>query len=409
MQCLLPYLLSGPHTLRILWDNAANYTELRLKAVQVSTRLGVDSNGSGIKDWVGQVLQQESGLDITNGTIGSYTSPVCLEGRDPYPAFMSAYIQGADSKTPSLNPSPESNQRWYLNIPLSAYANAQTLLHVSYQNGGRTEVRTLQWLPLNLLSASNLTIRQGDSLLFDAKPANAPDGNLTIAIGTNQWTGQTVQPIAYRFTTPGAFTVTGIYSPTNGSPQNGSITVNVVGHSFSNNPDCWVGWEREWDIPTPPSQVELDADTRLFFEAGPAIFTNLEQTTLIADQNQPRYILSRLGTNGPVMGWAQANGFQLWSALSTGLKVLQVYPDGSQLVETREILSPVLPDLTVRLDIIVGGITFDDGTTTRTLTPASFDALGQCLVHFISPASASTSTCYSISVFQGSTLVQYTR
>lgn len=409
LQCLLPYLLSGPHNLRILWDNPASYTELRLKSVQLFTRLGADSNGNGIKDWVEQVLQQQSGLDITNDTIGSYTSPVCLEGRDPYPTFMSTYIEGADNKTPSLNPLPGPNQRWYLNIPLSAYANAQTLFHVSYQNGGRSEVRNLVWLPLNLLSAGNMTIRQGDSLLFNAVPANVTNGFLRITIGTNQLKGQVIQPIAYKFKTPGTFTVTGTYLPVRGTSQSGSIVVNVVGQTFSNNPDCWVGWEREWNIPLLPSPVVLNADARLFFEVGPAVSSNTVQTTLITDQNAPRYIVSRLGTNGPVLDAAKANGFQLWSAGNTGARVLQVYSDGSQLVETREILSPVLPDLTVRLDVIVGGVTFDDGTTTKTLTPADFDALGQCVVHFIRPASASTSTCYSISVFQGSTLIKYTR
>ncbi len=409
LQCLLPYLLAGPHTLRVFWDNPTSYTELRLKSVQLLAGLGPDSNGNGIKDWVEQALQQQSGLDITNNTIGSYTSPVCLEGRDPYPAFISTSIEGADNNTPSLNPSPEPNRRWFVNVPLSAYVNAQTLFHVSYQNGGRSEVRNLQWLPINLLTAGNITIRQGDSLLFNAKPTNAPDGNLAIAIGTNQWTGLTMQPIARQFTAPGAFTVTGTYSLTNGSPQSGSITVNVVGQVFTNNPDCWVGWERTWDLASIPPQAVLSADTRLFFEPLARLANHGERFGLVSDQNVPRYILARLGTNGPVLDEAAATGFQLWSASRTGARVIQVYPDGSQLVETREILSPVLPDLTVRLDVIVGGVTFDDGTTSKTLAPADFDALGQCVVHLIRPASATTSTCYSISVFQGSTLIAYTR
>jgi len=66
-------------------------------------------------------------------------------------------------------------------------------------------------------------------------------------------------------------------------------------------------------------------------------------------------------------------------------------------------------DLTVRLDVLVGGVIFDDGTTSRTLTPADFDALGQSVVRFIRPASARTSTCYSITVLQGANQIFYTR
>jgi hypothetical protein len=153
----------------------------------------------------------------------------------------------------------------------------------------------------------------------------------------------------------------------------------------------------------------LDADARLFFSEGPAIGGNQEATTLITDQNRPRYIVSRLGTNGPVLDSAQVRGFQLWSGNNTYAKILQTYPDGSQLIESLLILSPVLPDLTVRLDVIVGGVTFDDGTTSRILTAADFDSMGQYLVHFIRPAGSTTSVCHSISVFQGSTLIYYTR
>jgi len=409
LQCLTPYLTAGPHTLRILWENPASYTELRLKSLVVQTRLGADSNGNGIKDWVDQMLQAESGLDNTNALISSYTSPVCLEGRDPYLPLMGVSVQGADNKTASLSPLPSPDQRWYVNVPLSAYANAQTLLNVTYQNGGLSDVRNLEWLPLNLLTAGNVTIRQGDSLLFNAMPANAPAGMLSITVGTNQLAGRTTQPIACKFARPGTFAVTGTYSPTNGTPQSGTINVKVVGQSFSNNPDCWVGREREWDMATPPSRAVLDADARLFFSEGPAIGGNQEATTLITDQNRPRYIVSRLGTNGPVLDSAQVRGFQLWSGNNTYAKILQTYPDGSQLIESLLILSPVLPDLTVRLDVIVGGVTFDDGTTSRILTAADFDSMGQYLVHFIRPAGSTTSVCHSISVFQGSTLIYYTR
>jgi hypothetical protein len=408
LQCVLPFLTTGSHTLRIFCDNPRSYVNLRLKQVKVQTRLGPDSDGNGIKDWVDQLLQQESGLDLTNGTIASYTSPVCLEGEDPYLKMMSVYVEGADNKIVNINPSPAPNQRWFANVPLSAYVNAQTVFHVSHQNGGLSETRYLQWLPVNLLTPASFTIRQGDSLLFNAKPTNALTGNLQITIGTNQWNGRTTQPIACQFKTSGTFTVRGTYSRNNAT-QSGSITVTVVGQSLSNNPDAWVGHERAWNVPAVPSQAIFESDSRLFFESLASLANDGRQFGLMPDQNEPRYVLSRLGTNGPVLDSAKVNGFQLWSGGSTYMKILQVYPDGSQLLEMQLILSPVPADLTVRLDVIVGGVTFDDGTTTRTLDSTSFDGLGRSVVRFIRPVSARTSACHSISIFQGLTLIGYTR
>jgi hypothetical protein len=54
------------------------------------------------------------------------------------------------------------------------------------------------------------------------------------------------------------------------------------------------------------------------------------------------------------------------------------------------------------MDVIVSGVIFDDGTTTKVLTPADFDALGQAVVRFIRPASAKTSVCHSVTIWQGS-------
>ena len=135
VECWTPYLLAGPHTLRVLLDGAASSTALQINAVRVQTALGQDSDGNGIKDWVDQFVRAKSGLDLTNEVISSYVSPVCLEGRDPFPSLMAMYIGGADDKTPSLRPHPAPNERWYVNVPLSAYVDAQTIFHVSAKMG----------------------------------------------------------------------------------------------------------------------------------------------------------------------------------------------------------------------------------------------------------------------------------
>jgi hypothetical protein len=87
------------------------------------------------------------------------------------------------------------------------------------------------------------------------------------------------------------------------------------------------------------------------------------------------------------------------------LNVIETYGDGSHLVETLVILSPVVPDITVHVDVIVAGVTFDDGTIHKELTPEDFDELGQHKLRFLMPADVQTATCHVLNVWQGSEFV----
>ena len=55
--------------------------------------------------------------------------------------------------------------------------------------------------------------------------------------------------------------------------------------------------------------------------------------------------------------------------------------------------------------VIVGGVVFLDGTISKKYTAADFDAQGRCFVRFVRPASAKSSICHSILVWQGDKLV----
>ena len=112
VECWTPYILAGTHRLRIHWDNARSYTALALKAVRVQAGMGADEDGKGIKDWVDQLVRSQCGLDLTNSVISSYTSPVCLEGRDPYPWLSQMLLDSADNQTYSLKARGTTDGRW---------------------------------------------------------------------------------------------------------------------------------------------------------------------------------------------------------------------------------------------------------------------------------------------------------
>ena len=106
-------------------------------------------------------------------------------------------------------------------------------------------------------------------MVFVAQPAGWTNiGQVSFTVGTNQFAPRSAsQWMRYRFSDAGMVTAIGTYTSSGGISQSGSISVNVVEHSFSNEPDCWVGKERDWDVPSVATQVVLDgADARLFCE-----------------------------------------------------------------------------------------------------------------------------------------------
>jgi hypothetical protein len=98
-------------------------------------------------------------------------------------------------------------------------------------------------------------------------------------------------------------------------------------------------------------------------------------------------------------------GFRLFSSADTYLQLVREQADGSQLIEAAFVLSPVLPDVTVGLKIMVSGVTFEDGTVAKTLAPADFDDLGTCRVRFVRAAGLKTSVCHITKAYQDGVLI----
>lgn len=402
INALTPYLKAGPHNLRIFWNNHNIWAQLRLKSIHVQSAVGADSDGDGVVDWVRGLIESQSGLDSTNSNLVSYISPACVEGRAPFLSLLNMDVSGNGKSASYLIPSPEPDNRWYVNVPLPISGSA--LLHVTYQNGVKSEMRQVQWLPVNILDGGKYTIRDGDSLLLVARPdENVADtqGTVQITVGTNQFNLAASSSKPYAFTGSGTFRVTGTYTSPNGIPQTGSITVEVVQQKFTDNPDCHVGEERIWNVSVPP---EATLQTVQGLHIG-QLLKGESQTTLTLDQSEPRYIISRIGTNGPVLCSWKVDGFDFWEGLDTYLRVIKTYSDGTQLMEMMVVADPVLPDITAQINILVGGVVFDDGTTTKNLDRADFDSLGRCYVRFLHAPTSESAVCHSVLLLQGNSTV----
>jgi hypothetical protein len=422
---LTPWIRAGAHTMRVFWDNAHHDLFLKIDAVRLQELRAVDANGNGMKDWVENRVRMQSGIEMGGPVIYSATSPVCLEGRGRFLSLMQIrtgylHLPGngnrwyADQPRPWLTETPEFAEpqpsprpgagfRWHTDLPLQA--DRVTAVEVSFQNDAWRETNRIVWKPTNLLQANNLLVRRGDALLLAVEPEGNHGGGQVAQIeivGVTNYTPKIKDPVVHCFAQAGTFTVNAAFVPGgNKAPQTNTLQITVVAASFPAAPAAWVGKSRLWDCPDIPGVAVVQADPRLTLVNKGPLATGGRKFQITADAAEPRQVVARLGTNGPVLATVAVEGFRIARTSQTFVRQLQRYPDGSQLIETGLVLDPVLPFLTLRLDIFVGGVVFDDGTVTRTLTSQDFDALGQTTVRFVRPASARTSICHYLYIFDG--------
>ncbi len=394
VQYFTPWLPAGTNTFRIFWDNAASFTSLRLKAVRLQTLGGLDGNSNGKKDWVDARFAVMCGSDPVIAT-NSYVSPMFIEGKDHYLGMM-LITSGNTNATPQHGP----GNRWFANAPLSTNGSVQIV--VSYQNGGLLTTSVVTWVARNILNGGSMTVRTGDSLLMTAVPAGATNGTMNITVGSvASYAATYAFSILHTFSLSGVYTVQGMYD--NGSQQTSNLTVTVLDHTFSTDPACWVGKTRDWDNYSVSSNVVFESDPRLlkFTQTG-SLTNNGRRTSLLIDANEPRVVVSRLTTNGAILASTRAGGFAFAGVSQTYDNVIEVFGDGSRLIETLLVVSPVVSDVTITVQIITAGVTFDDGTVYKELVTGDFDSLGQHRLRFNMPSGVQTANCHIITVSQGS-------
>ena len=227
-----------------------------------------------------------------------------------------------------------------------------------------------------------------------------------MVVGVTNYTTDAATPVAHCFDQAGTFTVVGAFSA--GSTRaSRTITVRVVDASLD-SPAAWVGKRRSWTCTNLPPEVTLDWDPRLKVRELPApaaLGANARQYSLLTDAAQPRCVVARLGRDGPILAATAVQGFRLFNGADTYLQLVREQTDGSQLVETAFVLSPVLPSVAVGLKIMVSGVTFEDGTVAKTLVPTDFDELGTCRVRFVRAPGLKTSVCHITKAYQDGVLI----
>lgn len=388
----LPRLAEGDHLVRIEWSNLHPNTFLKVLEVRL-----VSLDGEDVPDWQGVLLEDMFDLGIPPEE--SLVSPVCVEGRSWFPEGISlnaSYIPpGETSQVVGVRRG--AGDGWFADIFLSP-TNA-TVLEVTEENRNTTYTNVVVWTELNILTHGTNTVllRKGDALLLTAKTNDAVTGTMGIGIeGVTNYAGSIEHPIPHGFEEAGLFTVTGTY--TNDVVTNGQITVQVVSASFNGTPACLIGVKREWDCPLIPDEAVIKGDPRLHVEEIP--WEGGGRRFLIGTwTEEARYIVARLGTeDGPILAHTHVAGIR--SAQPPYWRVIQSFSDGSRLVEARLYLGNIPDDLTVEFNIFVGGVTFDDGTISRTITADDFNEFGEYVYYMLQSRDTKSATCHTTKIYQ---------
>lgn len=102
-------------------------------------------------------------------------------------------------------------------------------------------------------------------------------------------------------------------------------------------------------------------------------------------QNQP--LLVRYGADGPILGGGEVKSVCIRSNDKAG----NIYESIGDPISTARLYVVVSGDLAgaeIRCNIVIGGVTFDDGSTTKSLWAADFDELGVGSLLFLKPNTA---------------------
>jgi hypothetical protein len=408
IRVLTPWITAGTHTVKLHYDNVVSYRRLQVNELRVVEIDGTDADSNGIADWIENRLANSNGVEEADqGPIGSYVNPYQIQGHTLYQQTLTVQADaGAGAEAVELDRTP--GRGWFGDVELDPAQS--TLIDVTAENGGFSEQLEVNWAVLNLLQLSGsepVNLRTGSKLRLTAIPAETDpvDDNL-ITLTVDDGTTPTNYPVddaathsaTVEFTATGSYTLTGTYAVAGGDPVIASITVEVFDGGFAGDPIVGMNKPLDWDNPLMPAALPIEIDQGLALTEIGTLPGGGFQFSLLSGNPNESYLAVRLDEEGEILDQATVTTISVASNEQTSLDILQTYADGSQLIGTPIILSEIPDGLEVHLQIFVGGVTFEDGTTYKILTPEDFDEFGRYYAKFIKTPDA-PAHCHRIHMY----------
>lgn len=392
---LSPWLAAGTHTLRVFIDNSHHFRRVTIDQLAVLAARGPDADANGTPDWVDLRLAKLNSFEAPTDSI---TSPLCVEGKARWSELTS--IAG--------NPVQAApDDRWFANVPLDP--EEPTRMTASLENGGLAVTRQTTWIPVNLLDTSELTIRQGDSLkltAFKSWAATAAE-KVILTVAGNTSTFSAKEPQVHTFNTAGSIPVDVVHT-LHGAQTSATVMVRVVAAPAIESPVCVVGYHREVEIPALPTGVALQFDHRLEIRDTINTSSGGQLHTLRLNSLDDRPAVFRVGTaTGPVLGVLPFRAMRIRDASETTMSFVEELGANAYHVMMPVIVDGLYPDVVLKYEIFIAGVTFDDGTLVKPLlVPGDFTPEGEHTLHFYK-SGTSGSSCHRLAVWQGTQRIAY--
>ena len=386
---LTPWLNAGEdNQCEIFVDNSFNSRRISVDQLQIFAAGGPDANTDGIPDWVETRLRDNNGFDSL--LIHSRTSPATVEGRARYFDFLN---------TNGVAATRAPNGRFFTDLTLNP--NAPASLQFAFENGGLSQTAKVHWEPTNLrqLDVKGLTVRQGDSLLLTAflNVSRADQESYTISVNGETVTNSGDHPTPVAFPTPGTQTIQLTHSDGLASVTTRSFTVTVLPRVAMESPLCVTDFARAWTHSPLPEGTEIGWDGAVAATREVAANTY----TLLTTTPEDRPLLIRHTSSGAILGSATVKSVRVRTNGMTG-NILERYGDPASTFLMPVVVSGDLDGAEVRCRVLIGGVTFVDGTLTNSLWASDFDVFGTGGLRFLVANTASTN-CRQFSVWKNGT------
>ena len=379
---LSPWLKAGEtYNFELFVDNSYNWRRVSIDRLEILAAGGIDSNNNGTPDWVDIRVHTTNGFDHTS--ILSKTSPATVEGN-------AKYYELVDTNGTPITQAP--NGRFFTELPLSP--GVASTLDFSFENGAVTQSANGQWLPTNLLLENSITIREGDSLLLTAylDAENASMESYTITANGQTITGSADQPSQVLFNTSGVSDIQLVHTGSDGTVTQRTISVTVLALVSVESPLCITGYPRTWTHPTLPAGVSLHFDQQITSRQEASTSTYTLGTSIPVNSA----LLIRQGAAGPILGAGVVKSASIRSTDMTGPLVISS-DTIHQIIEMPVISYGDIGNAEIRCHIIIGGVTYLDGTTSQSIFKQDFDIFDKCILKFKKPKSAH-SNCHRFEV-----------
>lgn len=393
----LPDIPAGEHEFRLTWHNRERNSFLCVKGLRFVRFAGPDENVNGIADWRDHRNETASGFE---GVLReSLVSPLCVEGNDVWRDILEIGAEYSSYASNAIFAAVKTvGDGFYCDIPLAETGTTR----IGFAGRSQKHTFTAVWKDFDVFreefATNALSIRTGDSLMISGEgtvKVSRQCGEAWSEI-TN-WVQSAAKP--YLFENSGLHLVSvkrevlGLFSETCHG------LVEVVRSRFpKRRPALIVGVEQKLGCPelSPQSLIEHDAALELSVESGKDGSVELRLATA---SDREVGMVSRLNEGGAICDAVQA--IPIWADNGDYYHVAKTYPDGSQLVEVSLQFGALAEDISVRLEIFVSGVSFADGTRSKTLTASDFDENGHYCIRFIKARGVTTSVCHRTYIMQG--------